>query len=197
MRVPPAPHSGFARLRGCDGAATVAGLMLTGFTRSATALILAFGLASAGPAQPAQDTHTHGAVAKKKKATKPVDYRFGREGDPRKVKRVIKITMSDTMRYFPDEIRVKRGDTVRFHAQNGGQMPHEMVLGTMEELKKHAETMRKEPHAMAHDEPYIAYVQPGESGRIVWQFTRPGEFYYACLLPGHFEAGMIGTIVVR
>ena len=151
---------------------------------------------AASGADLAHGAHAH-AAPQKKKSKKIVDYRFGREGDPRKVKRTVKIEMSDTMRYFPNEIRVKRGDTIRFNVRNGGQMPHEMVLGTMEELKKHAEMMRKEHHEMAHDDPYIAHVPPGETGRIVWQFTRAGEFYYACLVPGHFEAGMIGTIVVR
>ena len=142
--------------------------------------------------------HAHPAPSAKKKAPgKPVERAFGREGDPRRVKRVIKIDMSDTMRYFPDSIRVKRGDTVRFSLRNGGQMMHEMVIGTLDDLKKHAEIMRKESHEMDHDAPYAAHVAPGETGRIVWQFTKPGEFYYACLIPGHFEAGMMGTIVVR
>jgi uncharacterized cupredoxin-like copper-binding protein len=121
---------------------------------------------------------------------------YGREGDPRKVKRVIRVDMSDTMRYFPDQIRVKRGDTVRFVIRNSGELPHEMVLGTMEELKKHAARMKRKPSTY-DGEPHATRVNPGGTGRIVWQFTRAGEFYYGCLMPGHFEAGMIGTIVVR
>jgi uncharacterized cupredoxin-like copper-binding protein len=50
---------------------------------------------------------------------------------------------------------------------------------------------------MEHDEPYMAHVAPGKTQRIVWHFTQTGEFYYGCLIPGHFEAGMIGRIVVR
>jgi uncharacterized cupredoxin-like copper-binding protein len=72
---------------------------------------------------------------------------------------------------------------------------HEMVLGTMEELKKHAELMRKHP-GMEHDEPYMAHVAPGKTETITWQFTKAGEFHYGCLIPGHFEAGMIGKIRV-
>ena len=166
--------------------AVVAGLFLTA----------SLGMPPAIAADTGHGAHSH-AAPQKKKSKRPVDYRFGREGDPRKVNRVIRIETSDTMRYFPDSLRVKRGDTIRFNVRNGGQMPHEMVIGTMDELKKHAEMMRREHHEMAHDEAYMAHVQPGETGRIVWQFTRPGEFYYACLLPGHFEAGMIGMIVVR
>ena len=145
----------------------------------------------------ARADHSHAQTAQKKKRGVSAETPFGREGDPRKAKRVIKVDMSDTMRFFPSEVRVKRGDTVRFNVTNSGQLPHEMVIGTMDDLKKHAEMMRKEHAEMAHEESYIAHVEPGGSGRIVWQFTRPGEFYYACLIPGHFEAGMIGTIVVR
>jgi len=72
---------------------------------------------------------------------------------------------------------------------------HEMVLGTLEDLKKHAELMRRFPH-MEHDEFHMAHVAPGKSGEIGWRFTKSGEFHYACLIPGHFESGMLGKIVV-
>jgi uncharacterized cupredoxin-like copper-binding protein len=91
---------------------------------------------------------------------------------------------------------VNKGDTVRFVVRNDGKVMHEMVIGTMKELKEHAELMRKFPD-MEHDEPYMAHVAPGKTGEIMWQFTRAGEFYYACLLPGHMEAGMIAKITVR
>ena len=134
----------------------------------------------------------------KKKTRAPRDPSFGREGDPRKVTRVIKVEMSDAMRYFPEHISVKKGQTVRFQVHNGGQVPHEMVLGTMDDLKKHAAMMKKHGEQQHEpDEPNIAHVEPGATGRIVWHFTRAGEFYFGCLVPGHFEAGMIGTIVVR
>ena len=58
-----------------------------------------------------------------------------------------------------------------------------MVLGTPEELKEHAELMKKFPE-MEHDEPHMAHVKPGKSGEIVWQFTKAGEFQFACLHPG-------------
>jgi uncharacterized cupredoxin-like copper-binding protein len=140
-----------------------------------------------------QGAGQHGIV---KKSRKPVERAYGREGDARKVTRTIRVTTSDAMRYFPDQIRVKRGDTIRFTVRNSGELPHEMVIGTMDDLKKHAELMRGS-REMAHDGANVAHVAPGATGRIVWQFTRAGEFYYACLVPGHFEAGMIGTIVVR
>ena len=70
---------------------------------------------------------------------------FGREGDPKKVARTVKIDMADTMRYSPSAITVKKGETVRFEAKNSGKVMHEIVLGTMQELKEHAELMRKHP----------------------------------------------------
>ena len=121
---------------------------------------------------------------------------FGREGDPKRVTRTINVDMSDAMRFKPAELEVKRGETVRFVARNSGKTMHEMVLGTMQELKEHAELMKKHP-GMEHDEPYMAHVAPGKTERIVWQFTKPGEFYYGCLIPGHFEAGMVGKVIVK
>lgn len=69
-----------------------------------------------------------------------------------------------------------------------------MVLGTAEELKKHAELMKKFP-GMEHEEPHMTH-KPGKSGEI-WQFTQAGEFQFACLIPGHFEADMVGKVTVK
>jgi uncharacterized cupredoxin-like copper-binding protein len=121
---------------------------------------------------------------------------FGRQGDPKKATRTIKIDMADTMRYSPAEIAVKQGETVRFEVKNSGKLMHEIVFGTMKELKEHAELMRKHP-GMEHDEPYMAHVAPGKTERLVWQFTKAGEFYYGCLIPGHFEGGMVGKVIVK
>jgi uncharacterized cupredoxin-like copper-binding protein len=166
------------------------------FWRTLSCFLIAMAVTSAAASAADVDTHAHEHAAMNTKRSRPANAPFGREGDARKVNRVIRIAMSDAMRYFPDQIRVKRGDTVRFIVRNTGKMPHEMVLGTMDGLKKHAELM-KQNGAMEHDEANVAHVGPGGTGRIVWQFTKPGEFYFACLIPGHFDAGMIGTVVVR
>jgi len=121
---------------------------------------------------------------------------FGKAADPHKAKRIIRVEMSDTMRFNPPEITVRRGDTVRFVAKNTGKLMHEMVLGTRKELEEHAEMMKKHPE-MEHDEPNMLHVSPGTSGEMGWRFTMAGEFYYGCLVPGHFEAGMIGKVIVR
>ena len=121
---------------------------------------------------------------------------LGKPGDPAKVDRSIEIASSDDMRFSPNEVRVKRGQTIRFRVVNGGQMKHEMVLGTLDELKKHAALMRKFPE-MEHDDPNAVSIEPGQTGELVWRFTKSGDFDFACLVPGHFEAGMRGKIVVR
>jgi uncharacterized cupredoxin-like copper-binding protein len=145
----------------------------------------------------AQATWAHGdAHGKTDKTAAVVETTFGKTGDKDTVTRTVKVSMNDKMRFSPASLQIKTGDTVRFVVRNDGKVMHEMVLGTMAELKEHAELMRKHP-GMEHDEPYMAHVAPGESETIVWQFTRPGEFYYGCLIPGHFEAGMIGKVVVR
>jgi uncharacterized cupredoxin-like copper-binding protein len=120
---------------------------------------------------------------------------FGRSADPRKATRTVRVEMSDAMRFQPAEIRVRRGELIRFVAVNRGKVMHEMVIGTLQDLKQHAALMREHPH-MEHDEPHMTHVAPGKRGEIGWQFTRAGEFYYACLIPGHFEAGMIGKVTV-
>jgi uncharacterized cupredoxin-like copper-binding protein len=143
--------------------------------------------------------YAHGDQPHAKKQGKPVsteETAFGREGDPKKASRTINVDMGDTMRFSPSELSIKRGETVRFRVKNSGKVMHEMVLGTMEELKNHAEMMKKHP-GMEHDEPYMAHVAPGKTETMVWRFTKAGEFFYGCLVPGHFEAGMIGKVIVK
>ncbi len=141
--------------------------------------------------------HGDDAQAKRKyDASKVEDTDFGREGDPKKASRTIKVDMGDSMRFKPADLVVKRGETVRFVVHNDGKLLHEMVLGTVEALRKHAELMKKFPE-MEHADPYMAHVKPGAKGEIVWQFTKAGEFQFACLQPGHFEAGMVGKLTVK
>jgi uncharacterized cupredoxin-like copper-binding protein len=103
--------------------------------------------------------------------------------------------MSDQMRFSPEEIQVRQGETIRFLLINAGTVKHEMVLGRRQELEAHAALMRKFP-MMEHDHANQASVGPNASGEIVWHFTAGGTFDFACLQPGHFEAGMRGKIIV-
>ncbi|MDA0226272.1 MAG: cupredoxin family protein [Proteobacteria bacterium] len=120
---------------------------------------------------------------------------FGRAADPKAAKRTVKLDMNDQMRFTPAEVRVKKGEVVRFVVANKGAVLHEMVLGTMDDLKKHAELMKRFP-GMEHDEPNQAHVNPGKTGQIGWRFMKAGTYWFGCLIPGHFEAGMIGKVIV-
>lgn len=152
--------------------------------------------ALAAPLSFAHGAADHSSAHRPYDASRVSDTPFGREGDPRQVSRTVTIGMTDNLRFTPAVITVKRGETVRLEVLNKGRVLHELVLGTPAELKKHAELMRKFPD-MEHDEPHMVHVKPGEQGELVWQFTRRGEFEFACLLPGHFEGGMSGKVVVR
>ena len=120
----------------------------------------------------------------------------GKPGDPEKVSRTIRVLMSDDMKFTPARIAVRRGETIRFAATNAGKIKHEMVIGSMAELKQHAEMMRKMP-GMVHADPNMVTLAPGESGELIWQFTQAGTFDFGCLQPGHFEAGMRGEVSVK
>ncbi len=117
-------------------------------------------------------------------------------GDAKNVKRSITLVMSDHMRFTPDRIDVKQGETVRIVIRNTGRLMHELVLGTPRALAQHAALMMKFP-GMEHDEPYMLHVAPGKTGSMVWHFNRAGEFDFACLIAGHFQAGMKGKITVK
>jgi uncharacterized cupredoxin-like copper-binding protein len=121
---------------------------------------------------------------------------FGIAGHPAKATRTVAIDMSDRMRFDPPALSVKRGETVRFVVRNRGALLHEMVIGTPKDLADHAALMRKFPD-MEHDAPYMTHVKPGASGDIVWTFNRTGTFQFACLVAGHYEAGMTGRITVK
>ena len=145
-------------------------------------------------AQPGQAHQAPQGSARAAAAPEQTDW--GIAGDARKATRTIGLTMSDTMRFAPGRIEVKEGETVRLRVRNAGKMQHELVLGTRQELAAHAAMMMKFPD-MQHDEPHMVHVAPGKTGDIVWTFNRPGDFEFACLVAGHYQAGMKGTLLVR
>lgn len=140
---------------------------------------------------------SHGGPAKSEQTEVPdVETPYGKPGTATLATRSIRLEMKDTMRFIPDRIEVEQGETLRIVLVNHGALLHEMVIGTAEQLRQHADMMRRFP-TMAHQSANMAHVPAGRTGEIVWTFTSPGEFQFACLLPGHFEAGMIGSIVVK
>lgn len=120
---------------------------------------------------------------------------WGIAGDPQAVDRVIEVRMNDQMRFVPEQIEVKQGETIRFVHRNEGALMHEFVLGNKAELDAHAAMMAKMP-GMQHDAPYMVHVGPGQQGELVWTFNRAGDFDFACLIAGHYRAGMVGQIRV-
>ena len=161
-------------------------------TRLLLTALLAFPLATVSHGSLADAAKKPAASAKKSDAEQTD---WGKPGKVNKQTRTIKVDMIDAMRFLPDTITVKEGETIRFVVTNSGRMMHEMVIGTPEKLKEHAAMMAKHP-GMQHDAPNLAHVAPGKTGEIVWTFNRPGTFEFACLIAGHYEAGMRGTLVV-
>ena len=136
-----------------------------------------------------EDDHSDsGEVVKEQKP-------WGIAGDAADVSRTIEVSMQDTMRFTPELVDIKLGETIRFVVENDGKVLHEFVLGTKATNDEHAEMMLKFP-GMEHDEPYMSHVDPSEKGEIIWTFNRAGNFDFACLIAGHYQAGMVGNIVV-
>ncbi len=136
------------------------------------------------------NTHTASAAPSKKEQQE-----WGIAGEPKKALRTIAIRMGDDMRFTPNTLELREGETVRLRMKNEGAVMHEFVIGTPATLSEHAALMVRFPD-MAHDEPYMAHVPPGKTGEIVWTFNRAGNFGFACLINGHYQAGMRGTITV-
>ena len=120
---------------------------------------------------------------------------IGKAGDPTKVMRTVTVDMNDTMRFTPGSISVKEGEVIRFAVRNSGKLKHEMVIGSPGKLKEHAQLMTKFPE-MEHEDPNQVTLMPGKTGTIVWEFGKAGKVDFACLQPGHFEAGMKGLVTV-
>jgi uncharacterized cupredoxin-like copper-binding protein len=123
----------------------------------------------------------------------------GEPGDPKKPARIVQITMGEAdgkMLFTPARLEIKKGDQIKFMLRNNGELDHEIVLASTWENLKHAEAMKKNPD-MEHDDPNAKRLAPKKTDEIVWKFSKAGEFEYSCLIPGHREAGMVGTIIVK
>lgn len=153
---------------------------------SATVLVSALGFTvPAWSAGSHAGGHSHGSDAQA----------IGQPGEASQVTRTLELAMSDSMRFTPANVIVKAGETIKFVLNNTGQVKHEFVLGTDKELKDHYQQMLKFPE-MEHDEPNMVTVAPGKTGVVIWTFTQAGTVDFACLLPGHYGAGMKGSVAV-
>ena len=123
----------------------------------------------------------------------------GEPGDPKKPFRTVKVTMLEDgkkMLFEPAMVEVRLGEQIRFEIFNEGTWNHEFVLATEEANRKHAELMKKFPD-MEHEDPNAVTVAPYVVTELLWKFTKKGEFEYACLISGHYEAGMHGAVIVK
>ena len=154
-------------------------------------LLMAAVLATAGHAL----AHTEKPHDKKAGPVKKEQKDWGIAGNAKAGMRTVEFRMTDNMRFTPDKIEVKQGETIKIVIKNSGAVMHEFVLGTKKELEEHAALMVKFPN-MEHDEPYMAHVAPGKTGEIIWTFNRAGDFDFACLIAGHYAAGMVGKVKV-
>jgi uncharacterized cupredoxin-like copper-binding protein len=126
-------------------------------------------------------------------------YSAGVPGNSKMPARVIEVTMRDDdgkMAFVPDHIDVKKGEQVRFIIKNQGALKHEFTLASVSDNNKHAELMKKYPD-MEHDDPNAKSIDPGKTAEIIWRFSKGGTFEFACLIPGHREAGMRGIVTVK
>jgi uncharacterized cupredoxin-like copper-binding protein len=149
---------------------------------------LALPLAGTALAAPGAPGHSHA-----------VDAAYGKPGDPKKPARVVQVTMREAdgkMLFVPDRIEVRRGEQIKFVLRNNGEQDHEIVVATLAENLKHLEEMKKNPD-MEHDDPNARRLKPKGTAEMVWHFTKAGTFDFSCLIPGHRESGMHGTIVVK
>ncbi|WP_235801925.1 cupredoxin domain-containing protein [Halopseudomonas pelagia] len=152
-------------------------------------MALALGVVSLGAS-------AHGETQGSERSTLPPEQKaWGIGANDEQVDRELVIRMGDNMRFTPDHFEVAAGETLKLVIKNEGQLLHELVLGTAEELEEHAALMAQFP-GMEHEEPYMAHVGPGETQTLIWTFNRTGRFDFACLLPGHFQAGMVGALEV-
>ena len=163
---------------------------MTNGIKSAVALLAATLLSTNASADPAGHSHSHGLGQ---------SFSAGEPGNPKKPARIVQVTMGESdgkMLFIPARIEVRKGDQIKFVLRNNGELEHEFVLASTADNLKHAEEMKNNPN-MAHEEPNGREVEPKQAGEMIWKFTKAGEFEYACLIPGHREAGMVGTIVVK
>ena len=123
----------------------------------------------------------------------------GEPGNPKKPARVVAVTMSEgdgKMLFIPDKVDIRKGEQVRFIIRNNGALTHEFMLASVKDNDKHAELMKKYPD-MEHDDPNGKTIEPGKTAEIIWRFSKAGLFEFACLIPGHREAGMHGAVNVK
>ena len=142
---------------------------------------------------------------------------FGEPAPAAKATRNVEVVMGD-MSFNPKAIEIKAGETVRFVLVNKGQLLHEFNLGDSAMHARHQQEMLKmqqngmltptgmkemdhramgeTDHGMQHDDPNSVLVEPGKRAELTWTFNKPMNLEFACNIPGHYQAGMVGQLTV-
>ncbi|KZX97866.1 MULTISPECIES: cupredoxin domain-containing protein [unclassified Sulfitobacter] len=125
---------------------------------------------------------------------------IGKPGDGSSIDRTIEISVRETasgyMLFEPDAIQIESGSVVRFSISNTGALDHEFFLGSFDEIAKHQQWMREHPD-MQHDSANLVSIPSGQNAELIWEFSDVTNLEFACLIPGHREAGMWGVIIVH
>lgn len=127
----------------------------------------------------------------------PGEFSFGEPAALADADRVVAITASDDLMFDPSEIKVTMGETIEFEVSNPGTVGHEFVIGDDSFQAVHADEMAgMEGDMLPPDEVYAISIVPGETRSIAWTFSADGVVKYGCHVPGHYEAGMVGDVMV-
>ncbi|WP_319022297.1 cupredoxin domain-containing protein [Pseudooceanicola spongiae] len=113
--------------------------------------------------------------------------------------RTVTVTMKETddgMAFAPASLDFATGETVMIHLTNAGALEHEFVMDTPEDILVH-KTMMEDSPEMAHSDANALRLEPGAKGQILWTFANAGRFEFACLIPGHYDAGMHGALNIH
>ncbi|WP_252275544.1 cupredoxin domain-containing protein [Pseudomonas subflava] len=147
------------------------------------------------PALAAGDHGGHGSHAHGEQAASS----FGQPAAAGQATRTVEVVLGD-MYYRPDSLEVQAGETVRFVLKNEGKLPHEFSLGDAASHAEHQQqmlAMQQMGHGMLHEDATTASVAPGERAELTWTFAEAGTLQFACNIPGHYQAGMVGELRVK
>lgn len=124
-------------------------------------------------------------------------FAFGEPGDPADADRTVEIEANDSLKFDPDSVEVTAGETVTFVITNTGNLDHEFVLGDeAAQADMEAEMADMEGGMEMHHDPNAITLPAGETMELTWTFTTAGEVLFGCHVPGHYDAGMRGTVTV-
>ena len=131
------------------------------------------------------------------------EFAFGRPADAAEADRTIDIRTSNELAFDPAQVTVAAGETVTFSISNEGDLQHDFVLGDEAAQEEHADEMAAMESEMAmegeeHGDANALSIPPGETVELTWVFDGETEgLLYGCHEPGHYEAGMVGEIIVE